>query len=203
MTLNFEKGNGLLPAIIQDYFTNKILMLGFMDKQSFEKSKETGKVTFFSRTKNRQWVKGESSGNFLMIKEIMPDCDNDTLLIKVQPTGPVCHTGSDNCFGDLNKTKNSFLYDLEKIIENRKNNPSKESYTSGLLQKSINKVAQKVGEEAVELVIEAKDNNKELFLNEAADLIFHFLVLLRKKEILLSEVENILEKRHSDAIKRK
>lgn len=196
MKLNFEKGSGLIPAIIQDVHTNKILMLGFMNEEALKKTSQSGKVTFYSRTKKRLWTKGETSGNFLMVKEIINDCDDDTLLIKVTPEGAVCHTGTDTCFGEKNETNDSFFYELENIISDRKKNPKPGSYTNKLFEKGINKIAQKVGEEAVELVIEAKDNNKELFLNEAADLMYHFLVLLRSKGTSLSEVESLLVKRH-------
>jgi phosphoribosyl-ATP pyrophosphohydrolase/phosphoribosyl-AMP cyclohydrolase len=185
--------NGLIPVIIQDSITNKVLMLGFMNEEALEKTKELKKVTFFSRSKNRLWTKGEESGNFLLVKEILSDCDNDTLLIKANPIGPVCHAGADTCFNESNK--GNFLSELEKIIEQRKNNPSDTSYTSSLFTKGINKIAQKVGEEATELIIEAKDNNADLFLNEAADLLFHYLILLRAKNKNLDQVIEVLEKR--------
>ena len=176
--------DGLLPVIIQDFFTNKVLMLGFMNEAAFHQTQKDGKVTFFSRSKQRLWTKGETSGNFLLVKEMLIDCDNDTLLIKAEATGPVCHSGSDTCF---NETNNSFsLNKLENIIADRKNNPNEISYTS----------AQKVGEEAVELVIESKDDDKEKFLNEAADLLFHYLVLLQAKNYSLKDVEAILSERH-------
>ncbi|HWY10914.1 MAG TPA: bifunctional phosphoribosyl-AMP cyclohydrolase/phosphoribosyl-ATP diphosphatase HisIE, partial [Bacteroidia bacterium] len=182
--------NGLIPVIIQDSITNKVLMLGFMNEEALEKTKELKKVTFFSRSKNRLWTKGEESGNFLLVKEILSDCDNDTLLIKANPIGPVCHAGADTCFNESNK--GNFLSELEKIIEQRKNNPSDTSYTSSLFTKGINKIAQKVGEEATELIIEAKDNNADLFLNEAADLLFHYLILLRAKNKNLDQVIEVL-----------
>ena len=186
--------DGLIPAIIQDVATNKVLMLGFMNEEALNKTNDERKVTFFSRTKKRLWTKGETSNNFLLVKEIINDCDNDTLLIKVSPTGPVCHTGSDTCFNETNS-----LFSLEKlqdIISNRKNNPSDSSYTSSLFAKGINKIAQKVGEEAVELVIESKDDNKDKFLGEAADLLYHYLVLLQAKNYKLEDVTNILAQRH-------
>jgi len=186
--------DGLVPAIIQDAGTLQVLMLGFMNEAAFLKSKEEGKVTFFSRSKQRLWTKGENSGNFLHIKEIKTDCDNDTLLIRVVPAGPVCHTGADTCFNESNPAFS--LQQLEQVIIDRKNNPTDKSYTASLFAKGINKVAQKVGEEAVELVIESKDDNKELFLGEAADLLFHYLVLLQHKGFGLQDVLNTLEKRH-------
>ncbi len=197
MTIDFTKyADGLVPAIIQDAATNKVLMLGFMNEAAVEKTKELQKVTFFSRSKNRLWTKGEESGNFLLLQEIAADCDNDTLLIKVNPVGPVCHTGADTCWGEKNNLTN-FLQELENIIADRKNNPSDKSYTSSLFAKGINKIAQKVGEEAVEIVIEAKDNNDELFLNEGADLLFHYLILLQAKGFKLQDVIEILKQRHS------
>jgi len=197
MTIDFTKyADGLVPAIIQDAATNKVLMLGFMNEAAVEKTKELQKVTFFSRSKNRLWTKGEESGNFLLLQDIKVDCDNDTLLIKVNPVGPVCHTGTDTCWGEKNNHTN-FLQELENIIADRKNNPSDKSYTSSLFAKGINKIAQKVGEEAVEIVIEAKDNNDELFLDEGADLLFHYLILLQAKGFKLQDVIEILKQRHS------
>lgn len=195
MQPDFSKYNdGLLPAIIQDAGTLQVLMLGFMNEAAYQQSLQEGKVTFFSRSKQRLWTKGETSGNFLHIQEIKADCDNDTLLIRVLPAGPVCHTGADTCF---NETNPSFsLQQLERIITDRKNNPTDKSYTASLFAKGINKVAQKVGEEAVELVIESKDDNQELFLGEAADLLFHYLVLLQHKGFTLGDVVSTLEKRH-------
>lgn len=192
--LDYKKLNGLIPAIIQDAKTNKVLMLGFMNEAALEKTQAEGKVTFFSRTKNRLWTKGETSGNFLQVIDIQSDCDDDTLLIKVNPVGEVCHTGSDTCFQEVNQD-DAFLYELERIILERKNNPNDESYTASLFKKGINKIAQKVGEEAVEIVIEAKDDNRDLFLNEAADLLYHLEVLLAAKEVRLQEVVEILRKR--------
>lgn len=197
MTIDFLKyQDGLVPAIVQDAVTNKVLMLGFMNEAALAKTQELQRVTFFSRSKNRLWTKGEESGNFLLLKDIKADCDNDTLLIKAAPVGPVCHTGADTCWNEKNSNDN-FLLELESVIANRKNNPSEKSYTSSLFAKGINKVAQKVGEEAVELVIEAKDNNDELFKNEAADLLFHYMILLQAKEFKLDDIINVLKERHS------
>ncbi len=193
--LDFAKNAGLLPAIIQDVATEKVLMLGYLNEEALQKTLSEGRVTFFSRSKNRLWTKGETSGNFLAVKSIRTDCDKDTLLIKVKPVGPVCHTGSDTCFNESNSEKN-FLKKLETVIENRKQHPSEASYTSSLFEKGINKIAQKVGEEAVEVIIEAKDENEELFLGEAADLVFHFLVLLAAKGHKLKDVVAVLERRH-------
>ncbi|HSN59289.1 MAG TPA: bifunctional phosphoribosyl-AMP cyclohydrolase/phosphoribosyl-ATP diphosphatase HisIE [Ferruginibacter sp.] len=196
MKIDFKKyADGLVPAIIQDDITGKVLMLGFMNEAALEQTQALQKVTFFSRTKNRLWTKGEESGHFLFLKDIKEDCDNDTLLIKVTPNGPTCHTGADTCWGEKNTTDN-FLLELEQIIIDRKNNPSEKSYTSSLFAKGINKIAQKVGEEAVEIVIEAKDDNRDLFLGEAADLLFHYLILLQAKGFMLSEVEAVLKGRH-------
>ena len=195
MKPDFSKyADGLMPAIIQDAVSNKVLMLGYMNKEALEKTKTESKVTFFSRTKQRLWTKGETSNNFLLVKDIMIDCDNDTLLIKAYPTGPVCHTGADTCFNESNSSFS--LEKLENIITDRKNNPSSSSYTSSLFAKGINKIAQKVGEEAVELVIESKDDNKEKFLSEAADLLYHYLVLLKEKNYKLEDVVSVLAKRH-------
>lgn len=195
MKPDFSKNaDALLPVIIQDQYSNKVLMLGFMNEEAWNKTNIEKKVTFFSRSKNRLWTKGETSGNFLIVKEILPDCDNDTVLIKVNPAGPVCHTGNDTCFNEINTPFT--LEKLEEIINERKNNPSENSYTSSLFGKGINKIAQKVGEEAVELVIESKDDDEEKFLGEAADLLFHYLVLLQAKGFTLKDVENILASRH-------
>jgi phosphoribosyl-ATP pyrophosphohydrolase/phosphoribosyl-AMP cyclohydrolase len=196
MKPDFTKENGLIPAIIQDYRTNKVLMLGFMNQEAFDKTQKEKIVTFFSRSKKRLWTKGEISNNFLHVKEILLDCDSDTLLIKAKPDGPTCHTGADTCWKEENSGKAAFLEHLKKVIKDRKDNPSENSYTTSLFKKGINKIAQKVGEEAVELVIEAKDNNKDLFIGEAADLIFHFLVLLEEKQIDLDEIIGLLEERH-------
>lgn len=195
MKPDFSKNaDALLPVIIQDQYSNKVLMLGFMNEEAWDKTNIEKKVTFFSRSKNRLWTKGETSGNFLIVKEILTDCDNDTVLIKVNPSGPVCHTGNDTCFNEINTPFT--LEKLEEIINERKNNPSENSYTSSLFGKGINKIAQKVGEEAVELVIESKDDDEEKFLGEAADLLFHYLVLLQAKGFTLKDVENILASRH-------
>ena len=195
--LDFKKyKDGLVPAIIQDVDTGKVLMLGFMNEAALQKTGELKQVTFFSRSKQRLWTKGEESGNFLHVQEILPDCDKDTLLIKAKPVGPVCHTGADTCWNEIN-TSGHFLLELEQIIVDRKNNPAEDSYTSSLFAKGINKIAQKVGEEAVELVIESKDDDKELFLGEAADLLFHYLILLQAKGIMLRDVEEVLKKRHN------
>jgi phosphoribosyl-ATP pyrophosphohydrolase/phosphoribosyl-AMP cyclohydrolase len=193
--INFQKcADGLVPAIVQDSATLRVLMLGYMNQEALDKTLQEGKVTFFSRSKQRLWTKGES-GNFLTLQEIRVDCDSDTLLIKAIPAGVVCHTGADTCWEEEN-VSNDFLRKLESIITDRKNNPSDNSYTSTLFAKGINKIAQKVGEEAVEVVIEAKDDNEELFLNESADLLFHYLVLLNAKGYQLSDVLAVLKKRH-------
>lgn len=194
MNVDFTKGDGLVPAIIQHYATKTVLMLGYMNEEAFAKTQDLGKVTFFSRSKNRLWTKGEESGNFLLLKSIEVDCDNDTLLIQVNRVGPTCHKGTDTCFG--NADASGFVHQLQRIIEDRKANPSEKSYTASLFEKGINKIAQKVGEEAVETVIEAKDNNDELFLNESADLLFHYLVLLTAKGKSLEDVEAVLKSRN-------
>jgi phosphoribosyl-AMP cyclohydrolase / phosphoribosyl-ATP pyrophosphohydrolase len=197
MQVDFSKSpDGLVPAIIQDAITNKVLMLGYMNQEALDKTLADGKVTFFSRSKNRLWTKGEESGNFLQLKHAAIDCDADTLLLKVHPEGPTCHTGADTCWNEVNKDAASFLGNLEQVIRDRKQNPTDKSYTASLFAKGINKVAQKVGEEAVELVIEAKDNNDHLFINEAADLLFHYLILLQAKGFTLEDVVNILKDRH-------
>ncbi|MGM0944635.1 MAG: bifunctional phosphoribosyl-AMP cyclohydrolase/phosphoribosyl-ATP diphosphatase HisIE [Bacteroidota bacterium] len=196
MNIDFEKMNGLVPAIVQDAISGKVLMQGYMNEEALAKTKETGKVTFFSRSKNRLWTKGETSGNFMELVSIAGDCDGDSILIKANPRGPVCHTGSDTCWNEENSSKTGFIDQLRAIIKDRKNNPSDQSYTASLFAKGINKVAQKVGEEAVEIVIEAKDDNKELFLGEAADLLFHYLVLLEAKGYELDEVMEVLIQRH-------
>lgn len=195
MQLDFSKyRDGLAPAIIQDVDTGKVLMLGFMNEEALRRTQTEKRVTFFSRSKNRLWTKGEESGNFLDLVSLAEDCDHDTLLVQVKPHGPVCHTGADTCFNEANS--GDFLYALDAIIAARKAAPDEKSYTSSLFAKGINKIAQKVGEEATELVIEAKDNNKDLFLGEAADLLFHYLVLLHAKGHNLKEVIGVLEKRH-------
>lgn len=192
--IDFSKLNGLIPCIVQDSKTKTVLMLGFMNEEAYQKTLAEKKVSFFSRSKQRLWTKGETSGNFLHVEDIRIDCDQDTLLIKARPDGPVCHTGADTCFEERNDSWD--LHVLEQVIQDRKNNPGKGSYTASLFESGINKVAQKVGEEAVELIIEAKDNNTALFLNEAADLMFHFLVLLSAKGHSLNDVVDVLEKRH-------
>ncbi len=195
MNINFQKSpDGLVPAIIQDAITQKVLMLGYMNQEALDKTQAEKKVTFYSRTKQRLWTKGEESGNFLLLVDLKLDCDNDTLLIQVNPVGPVCHTGSGTCWNEDN-TGNDFLYTLEKTIDDRKNNPTEKSYTASLFAKGINKIAQKVGEEAVEVVIEAKDDNADLFLGESADLLFHYLILLNAKGFQLSDVIKVLEGR--------
>jgi phosphoribosyl-ATP pyrophosphohydrolase/phosphoribosyl-AMP cyclohydrolase len=192
--IDFTKGNGLVPVVIQDNNTLRVLMVGYMNEEALKKTKSEKKVTFFSRSKKRLWTKGETSGNFLYVKEISADCDNDSILIKVNPAGPVCHTGSTSCFGD--ETAKGFIYDLEQIINQRISKDTQESYTNRLYKKGINKIAQKVGEEAVELVIEAKDDNIDLFKNEAADLLYHMLILLKAKGVNLESIEDVLKKRH-------
>lgn len=202
MTLNFEKQGGLIPAVVQDYKTLKVLMVGFMNEEALKMTQDSGKVTFFSRTKNRLWTKGETSGNHLLVKQIIEDCDQDTLLIKAKPVGSTCHTGADTCFFECNQPSEwidnnlQFLEHLSGVIKSRKLNADEKSYTSGLFNKGINKIAQKVGEEAVELVIEAKDSNQELFLGEAADLLFHYMILLEAKGLSLHEVVEVLKSRH-------
>ncbi|WP_257722404.1 bifunctional phosphoribosyl-AMP cyclohydrolase/phosphoribosyl-ATP diphosphatase HisIE [Algoriphagus sanaruensis] len=196
MNIDFTKMNGLIPAIVQDAMSGKVLMQGYMNEEALAKTKETGMVTFFSRSKDRLWTKGETSGNFMEVVSIAGDCDGDSILVKANPRGPVCHTGSDTCWDEENTSKTGFIDQLRAIIKDRKNNPSDKSYTASLFAKGINKVAQKVGEEAVEIVIEAKDDNKELFLGEAADLLFHYLVLLEAKGYELDEVMEVLIQRH-------
>lgn len=197
--IDFEKQNGLVPAIIQHYITQQVLMLGYMNEEAYQKTVETQKVTFFSRTKNRIWVKGETSGHFLIVQQIYLDCDNDTLLIKALPLGPTCHRNTISCFDEPFDT--GFLYQLQDIITQRIHAQDKDSYTYKLYHKGINKVAQKVGEEAVELIIEAKDNNLDLFKNEAADMLYHFLILLKTKDLTLQDIEKILKERHQQKSK--
>ena len=192
--IDFSKLDGLVPCVVQDAKTRQVLMLGFMNDEAYKKTVREKRVTFFSRSKQRLWTKGETSGNFLELVDILIDCDRDTLLIKANPVGPVCHTGADTCFNEKNDGWD--LASLEAVIKDRKENPAKGSYTTSLFEAGINKVAQKVGEEAVELVIEAKDDNKDLFLNEASDLIYHYLVLLTAKGFSLNDVIGILKKRH-------
>lgn len=197
MTIHFDKSpDGLVPAVIQDAATGKVLMLGYMNEAAYQKTETEGIVTFFSRSKQRLWTKGETSGNFLHVKQMLVDCDGDTVLIKATPDGPTCHTGADTCFDEVNSGRGQFLNYLQGIIHERKVNPSATSYTASLFEKGINKIAQKVGEEAVELVIEAKDNNDDLFRGEAADLLFHFLVLLEQKNINLDDIIAVLQQRH-------
>jgi phosphoribosyl-ATP pyrophosphohydrolase/phosphoribosyl-AMP cyclohydrolase len=196
MKVDFKKyTDGLVPAVVQDYNTQKVLMLGFMNEESLRKTEETGLVTFYSRSKKRLWTKGEESGNHLQLRQILLDCDKDSLLIKADPKGPVCHTGADTCWSEKNH-KEDFLYYLEHIIELRRLGIDEKSYVKQLFAKGINKIAQKVGEEAVELVIESKDVNQALFLNEAADLLFHYLILLQAKNCSLADVVKVLEQRH-------
>ena len=195
MNIDFNKNkDGLVPAIIQDDLTSKVLMLGYLNKESLSLTLSTKVVHFYSRTKQRIWKKGEESGNELKVISIKEDCDNDTLLIKVNPVGPVCHKGDDTCFEDSNMS-DDFIITIENIIQDRKNNPSDSSYVSSLFKKGTNKIAQKVGEEAVELVIEAKDDNDDLFLNESADLMFHYLILLQEKGFKMKDVVKILRER--------
>ncbi len=202
--INFDKSSdGLIPAVVQDAETGKVLMLGYMNQEAYNKTITDNIVTFFSRSKQRLWTKGETSNNFLHVKEILVDCDGDTLLIKANPAGPVCHTGADTCFNEVNQPATSpsqgqgqFLNYLQGIIHDRKVNPSDKSYTTTLFNRGVNKIAQKVGEEAVELVIEAKDDNDDLFKGEAADLLFHFLVLLEHKNINLDDIVAVLQSRH-------
>ncbi len=198
--LNFEKNNGLIPVVIQDGKTNHVLMLGYMNQKALEETRKTGKVTFYSRTKQRLWTKGETSGNFLELDSIQADCDADTLLVKVCPIGPTCHLGSDTCFGFDNKGSGiQFLQDLQEIIKSRKETVHEGSYTASLFASGINKIAQKVGEEAVEVVIEAKESETGNLKEETADLLFHLLVLLEQKEIPLAEVVDVLRERHGAA----
>jgi len=206
MNIDFNKNNdGLVPAIIQDKLTKNVLMLGYMNQEAYKTTKDSGKVTFYSRTKNRLWTKGEESGNFLNLVDMKLDCDNDTLLVTVNPVGPTCHKGTDNCWGEENKTTYGFISELENIIQNRKGQAEgtipipegvKPSYVSSLFKSGINKVAQKVGEEAVEVVIEAKDDSDHLFKEESADLLFHYLILLQAKGFKLQDIVEVLQSRH-------
>lgn len=193
-SIDFSKLDGLVPCVVQDSVTSRVLMVGFMNKEAYEKTLSEKRVTFFSRTKQRLWTKGETSGNYLELVDILIDCDEDTLLVKAIPHGPTCHTGADTCFNETNSTWS--LDALERLIRERRNNPQPGSYTNTLFEKGINKIAQKVGEEAVELVIEAKDDNRDLFLGEAADLMYHYLVLLTAKGYSLNDVLSVLSKRH-------
>ena len=197
MNIDFKKGSGLVPVIVQHYKSNTVLMLGYMNEEALNKTKELGKATFFSRSKNRLWTKGETSDNYLIVKDILIDCDQDTILIKADPHGPTCHTGSDTCFNEIAESNIDFLYQLEEIICDRKNNPTENSYTASLFQKGINKIAQKVGEEATEVVIDAMDDNPERLKEETADLLYHLLVLLAEKNISLNEISEVLRERHS------
>ena len=201
MALDFTKMDGLIPAIVQDAVTRRVLMLGYMNEESLKLTRDRGLVTFWSRSRQKLWTKGESSGNYLKVREIIEDCDHDTLLIKALPSGPVCHTGSDTCFNEVNDPSDvissEFLFYLEEVISDSRLNPQEGSYTNHLFSRGLNKIAQKVGEEAVELIIESKDDNKNLFLGEAADLMYHFLVLLAEKNVPLSEVVEVLKGRHS------
>lgn len=193
---DFNKNpNGLIPAIVQDVQTRKVLMLGYMNAAALAATNSSGKVTFFSRSKNRLWTKGEESGNFLMLESVAIDCDLDTLLVHAKPMGPTCHTGADSCWGEENTADYGFLSELEAVIQDRKENPDDASYVNSLFKKGINKIAQKVGEEAVETVIEAKDDNDELFLSESADLLFHYLILLKAKGFGFADVVKVLENR--------
>ena len=193
MDIDFSKGEGLVPVIIQNNNTLQVLMLGYMNEEALEKTKAENKVTFYSRSKKRLWTKGEESRNFLFVKDIQIDCDNDTILIKAEPKGPTCHTGSTSCFKE--ETAKGFLYELQNTINDRIDSNDENSYTNKLYKKGINKVAQKVGEEAVELVIETKDNNDDLFKNEAADLLYHYLILLKAKGFTLESIEAVLKDR--------
>ncbi|MCA4793538.1 bifunctional phosphoribosyl-AMP cyclohydrolase/phosphoribosyl-ATP diphosphatase HisIE [Myroides odoratimimus] len=194
LDIDFNKGNGLVPVIIQDKDSMQVLMQGFMNEEAYQQTITEGKVTFYSRTKNRLWTKGETSGHYLFVKEILTDCDRDCLLIQVEAIGATCHTGSTSCFGEIGDK--GFVYTLENIISERIDNNVESSYTNQLFKRGINKVAQKVGEEAVELVIEAKDDNDTLFKNEAADLLYHYLILLKAKGFTLSDIESVLKERH-------
>lgn len=196
MNIDFTKNNGLLPAIIQDEKTGKVLMLGYMNRESYEKTRATGRVTFFSRSRQALWTKGETSGNFLEVKEILSDCDGDTLLIKVKPTGPTCHTGADTCFNEKNIAEKPFIFELEDIIRDRRNNPKPGSYTNKLFDAGDERIAQKVGEEATEVVIDAVTGNEMRLPEEVADLLYHLLVLLVAKDVALDDIMNVLEKRH-------
>ncbi len=195
--INFNKGDGLVPAIIQDAQTATVLMLGYMNKEAVEKSLETQRVTFFSRSKERLWTKGESSENYLNLVSIALDCDQDALLVKVNPEGPTCHTGADTCWNEENQGDVQFLDYLTEVIKKRRQADPSESYTAKLFSKGINKIAQKVGEEAVEVVIEAKDDNDDLFKNESADLLFHYMMLLEAKGFELKDIISVLKERHS------
>lgn len=193
MTIQFDKNTNLVPVVIQDYLNLKVLMLGYMNQEAFDKTLQEKRVTFFSRSKNRLWTKGETSGNYLELMDWQLDCDSDTILIKAKPLGPTCHNGTTTCFAE--ESNKGFLYELQQTISEKIDNNDESSYTNELYRKGINKVAQKVGEEAVELVIEAKDNNDKLFLNEAADLLYHYLILLKTKGFTIEDVEKVLNSR--------
>jgi phosphoribosyl-AMP cyclohydrolase / phosphoribosyl-ATP pyrophosphohydrolase len=195
--IDFTKSGGMVPVIVQDAGTLKVLMLGYMNREACEETIRTKRATFFSRSRNTLWEKGETSGNWLEVKDMLFDCDADTLLLKVVPNGPVCHTGNDTCFNETNDRSIAFLRELDELVAARKREMPENSYTTSLFRAGVNKVAQKVGEEAVELIIESKDNNRELFLNEGADLLYHLLVLLHLKGHTLGEIAEVLEKRHS------
>jgi len=194
--VDFDKNEGLVPVIVQDVNSGTVLMLGYMNAEALEQTQQSGKVTFFSRSKSRLWTKGETSGNFLMAKDILIDCDKDTLLVKAEPIGPTCHTGTDTCFDEENDSNTLFLDHLTQVIKQRRQGDPEKSYTASLFEKGINKMAQKVGEEAVELVIEAKDDSEELFLNEGADLLFHYMILLEAKGYSLQDIIKVLQSRH-------
>lgn len=194
MNIDFEKGGGLVPVIVQDDRTQTVLMLGYMNREALEKTQAENKVTFYSRSKERLWTKGETSGNFLELCSIQVDCDNDTLLVRAIPVGPVCHTGTDTCFGPA--SSQGFIHQLQGVVSNRKGADPESSYTASLFAKGRNKIAQKVGEEAVELVIEAMDQNDDLFKEEAADLLYHLLVLLSDRGLELADIESVLASRH-------
>lgn len=202
MKLDFDKMNGLVPAIIQDNYTQKVLMLGFMNEEAYNKTVETGKVTFFSRTKNRLWTKGEESGNFLHVVSIAADCDNDTLLIKANPAGPVCHTGADTCWGEKNEQDIMFLKELQDFIDKRHEEMPEKSYTTSLFKSGVNKMAQKVGEEAVETVIEACNGTDKRLIYEGADLLYHLIVLLTSKGYRIEDLARELKERHSETWKK-
>ncbi|MFO8021478.1 MAG: bifunctional phosphoribosyl-AMP cyclohydrolase/phosphoribosyl-ATP diphosphatase HisIE [Perlabentimonas sp.] len=196
-SLNFDKLNGLIPAVVQDAATDKVLMVGFMNREALEKTRQTGMVTFYSRTRRQIWTKGETSRNYLRVKDIIPDCDGDTLLVKALPDGPVCHTGQDTCFNEINEGNLSFLSTLEDIIESRKDELPDTSYTAKLFNAGLKRIAKKVGEEAIELVQEAESNDNERFLSEAADLVYHLQVLLSARNLSLNDVATTLRQRHS------
>ena len=196
MRPKFDENTGLIPAIVQDDATGKVLMLGYMNQESLDKTLDQGRVTFFSRSKQRLWTKGEESGNFLELVSINEDCDQDALLVKARPHGPTCHKGTDTCWGEKNEDRFGFLSDLEGVIRERREKSPENSYVASLFDKGINKIAQKVGEEAVELVIESKDDSEELFLNESADLLFHYLILLQAKGYTLTDIVKVLRDRH-------